>query len=251
MVLKLLGLVCLGCVAGCATAVVAPGRSNTVIVVPGLGGDGFPYGQVVHSLETHGSGDCLCVSDWGSSWPIFLISLESADWHRNAEAELADRISRWHRVHPGSRIVVIAHSAGAGVAMGALAKLERGIVVGPVVLLAPDLSPDFDLRPALRHAGVIHVFYSRRDDFFLGLGTTIAGTYDHAHCEAAGRDGFTLAGLSPFEKARVIQHVYEDDWLSLGNGGGHFDWLAEEFVAAVIEPIIDGERGRLFAGNWK
>jgi hypothetical protein len=244
-----IGAACVLLAAGCATPVVALGRSNVVFVVPGVGGDGAAYAQVVHSLQTHGSGDCLCVSDWGSSWPVFLISVSSAGWHRDAELHLTQRITQWRRDHPGSRIVLIAHSAGAGVALGAVARLEADIVVGPVILLAPDLSPGFDLRPALRHADVIHVFFSPKDDFFQGIGPEIVGTYDRVHCDAAGRWGFKLANLDAGEKARVIQHEYRDDWRRLGNDGGHYDWLAEPFVAEVIQPIIDGGKGRLFAGN--
>jgi pimeloyl-ACP methyl ester carboxylesterase len=250
-IFRRMGAVWLLLVVGCATARVAPNRANTVIVVPGVGGDGPPYGGVLHSLEAHGSGDCLQVSDWGSAWPVFFFSISSEAWHRDAEEHLAEEITQWRREHPGSRIVLIAHSAGAGVTMGALARLDRGVVVGPVILLAPDLSPEYDFRPALQHVDVVHVFFSAKDDFFQGLGPEVVGTYDHVHCDGAGRMGFTLAGLNRLEKARVVQHPYEDDWHGLENDGGHYDWLAEKFVAGVIEPIIDGDRGRLFAGNLR
>jgi pimeloyl-ACP methyl ester carboxylesterase len=247
----LLGVICIILAAGCSTAVVAPNRSNIVMVVPGVGGDGAAYAQVVHSLEVQGSDDCLCVSDWGSSWPVFFISVSSMQWHRDAELRLAQQITQWRQKHPEGRIVLIAHSAGAGVALGAVARLEPGIVAGPIILLAPDLSPDFDLRPALGHADVIHVFYSSKDEFFQGIGPEIVGTYDRVHCDGAGLKGFTLANLDASEKGRVIQHPYRDDWQKLGNDGGHYDWLAEPFVAGVIKPIIDGDSGgsrRLFAG---
>ena len=249
-ILWLLSLICATFAAGCSTATVAPNRSNIVIVVPGVGGDGAAYAQVVHSLEVHGSGDCLSVSDWGSSWPIFFISVSSAQWHRNAELHLAEQITQRREKHPTGRIVLVAHSAGAGVTLGAVARLGPGIVVGPVILLAPDLSPDFDLRPALQHAEIIHVFYSPHDEFFQGIGPEIVGTYDRVNCDGAGLRGFSLANLDACEKARVIQHSYQNDWRKLGNDGGHYDWLAEPFVAAVIKPIIDGESGRqLFAGQ--
>jgi pimeloyl-ACP methyl ester carboxylesterase len=245
----LLGVACMSLAGGCATAVVGANRSNVVMVVPGVGGDGAAYAQVVHSLEVHGSGDCLCVSDWGSTWPVFFISVSSEGWHRDAEMHLAEQITQWREKHPGARIVLIAHSAGAGVTLGAVARLGAGVVVGPVILLAPDLSPGFDLRPALQHVDVIHVFYSSKDAFFQGIGPEIVGTYDRVHCDGAGLRGFTLANLSAPEKGRVIQHAYRSEWEKLGNDGGHYDWLAEGFVAEVIEPIIDDCKSRgQFAG---
>jgi pimeloyl-ACP methyl ester carboxylesterase len=224
---------------GCATQVIAPQRPNTVIVLPGIGGDGDVYAQVVHSLYDYGSDDCLRVFGWGYSWPMFWFNMSSTPLHDVTERQLADQIVEWRKDHPHSHIVLIAHSAGAGVVVGALARLPGPTQVGPVILLAPALSPDFDLRPALKHTNLIHVFYNPADEFWQGWGPTIFGTYDGVHSDAAGRISFSLAFLSPSEKARVIQHPYQTDWNNLGNHGGHFDWMAEPFVGIILKPLID------------
>ena len=65
---------------------------------------------VVRSLHDHGSDDCLRVSDWGSSFPVFFISISSQIWHKNVECHLADQILL-RSDHPNSRIALIAHSA--------------------------------------------------------------------------------------------------------------------------------------------
>jgi pimeloyl-ACP methyl ester carboxylesterase len=226
---------------GCATQTIAPQRPNTVIVVPGIGGDGGVYAGIIRSLEDHGSNDCLCVSDWGSSFPICPISISSSGWHRSAERNLATQIVQWRQAHPDSRIAIIAHSAGAGVVAGAVAQLPPGETVGPILLLAPALSPGFDLRPMLRHATVVHVFFSHEDFFWQGIGPTILGNYDRVHSSGAGRLGFTLASLDPLERQMVVQHAWQPQWKSLDNNGGHYDWLAEPFVAAVLKPIIDAQ----------
>lgn len=239
--LRVRGWLCfafLALLTGCATTVIAPQRPNTVIVLPGIGGDSPVYTQVVRSLYDHGSDDCLRVFSWGYSWPLFWFTNSSEALHDFTEQQLADQIVQWRADHPHSQIVLIAHSAGAGVVVGALSRLSGPIQVGPVILLAPSLSPDFDLRPALKHAGIIHVFYNPDDDFWQGWGPTIFGTYDGAHRDGAGRKGFSLTSLSPAEKARVIQHPYQSEWNDLGNHGGHFDWMAEPFVAAVLKPLI-------------
>ncbi len=227
--------------AGCVTKVVAPAEPNTVIVVPGIGGDGDVYAQIVHSIHDHGSDDCLRVSDWGSSFPIFFISISSQTWHKNVERHLADQILLWHIDHPNFRIALIAHSAGAGVVAGALSQLPDGIRVGPIIFLAPALSPGFDLRPMLRHATIVHVFFSPDDSFWQGLGPTIFGNYDRVHSSGAGRFGFMLTGLNASERARIIQHQYQSSWKALDNDGGHYDWMAEPFVAAVLKPLIEAQ----------
>jgi pimeloyl-ACP methyl ester carboxylesterase len=224
---------------GCATNVIAPQRPDTVIILPGIGGDGAVYGQVARSLADHGCDDCLRVFGWGYSWPLFWFTMSSSTLHDYTERQLADQIVAWRKIHPHSRIILIAHSAGAGVVVGALSRLSGPIEVGPVILLAPALSPGFDLRPALKHADIIHVFYNSNDEFWQGWGPTIFGTYDGAHTDGAGRLGFSLATLSPEEKARVFQHPYQSTWNSLGNHGGHFDWMAEPFVGVVLKPLID------------
>lgn len=226
--------------AGCASQTVSPRQPNTVIVVPGVGGDGNVYDQVLRSLRDHGSEDCLQVSDWGSSLIICPISISSHAWHQNAEHNLAVRIVQWRQAHPNSRIALIAHSAGAGVVAGAVAQLPPDMSVGPIIFLAPALSPGFDLRPMLRHATIVHVFFSKDDFFWQGIGPTILGNYDRVHSSGAGRVGFTLASLSSAQKAVVLQHSYQSQWESLDNGGGHYDWMAEPFVAAVLMPIIEG-----------
>ena len=245
---------------GCATSVIEPQRPDTVIVLPGIGGDSEVYGQVVHSLHDYGNNDCLRVFGWGYSWPLFWFTMSSSTLHDYTERQLADQIVQWRKLHPHSQIVLIAHSAGAGVVVGALSRLSGTIEVGPVILLAPSLSPDFDLRPALKHAGIIHVFYSSNDEFWQGWGPTIFGTYDGVHRDGAGRTGFSLASLSPAERARVFQHPYQSQWNSLGNHGGHFDWMAEPFVGLVLKPLIDpplrdasaiaAGRAQSSAANW-
>ncbi len=226
--------------AGCATKTLQPDKPDLVLVIPGIGGDGGVYGGVVQALRDGGSNDCLAVSDWGSSYPLFFISISSGAWHESAEKKLAAKLVEWRAAHPQSRLALIAHSAGAGVALGALARLPAGMQVGPVILLAPALGQRFDLAPALRHATAIHVFFSGDDFFWQGIGPIVFGNYDGVHANGAGRRGFALTGLTAAEKSKVVQHPFQKQWRALGNDGGHFDWLARPFVEAVIEPIVDG-----------
>lgn len=231
----------IGLLAGCAsTPVVAPQQRDVVIVAPGVGGDGPDYAKVVQALQQAGSPDCLRVMNWGYGWLLFPVNIADTSLHHRAEAQLAEDVRAWRQGHPGCRVALIGHSAGAGVVLGMLGELDGDERIGPVILLAPAVSPGYDLRPALRHATAIHVFYSPRDTFWLGFGSSVFGTYDHHFlASAAGRAGFNYFNLDADERARLIEHEYEPAWKSLGNDGGHFDWLATKFVESVIEPLVD------------
>jgi pimeloyl-ACP methyl ester carboxylesterase len=224
--------------AGCATPVIAPRQADMVIVVPGLGGDGGDYAKVVHALHDAGCQDRLCVFNWGCSWALFPITLSCTGVHHDTERRLAAQVTQWRNDHPGCHIALIGHSAGAGVIVGMLGRLDNSITIGPIILLAPALSPDFDLRPALAHSNCIHVFFSPDDWFWQGIGSTIFGGYDGVHRDGAGRRGFTLAQLSDDQKRKVIQHPWQPQWKSLGEDGGHFDWMSGAFVDRVLAPLI-------------
>jgi pimeloyl-ACP methyl ester carboxylesterase len=225
---------------GCATPTQNPGAYNTVIVVPGIGGDDEDYAGACNALHDAGNQDCLRVYNWGATWVFCLVALWSDGLHHHWERNLAAQITQWRHDHPQARIVIIGHSAGAGVVLGAIADLDKNVTnIGPVILLSPSLSPDYDFRPALIHTDAIHVFYSEWDVVWSQNFPVIFGSYDGAHRTAAGMVGFTLKQLSPEESAKVTQHPWQHEWIELGNPGGHFDGTAPAFVAKILKPLID------------
>src|SRR5947207_2649584 len=67
-----------------------------------------------------------------------------------------------------------------------------------VVLLAPSVSAEYDLGPALACAREgIDVFHSGRDRAYLGLGVRLLGTADRHWSDAAGRVGFRVPAACP------------------------------------------------------
>src|SRR5579862_4118720 len=89
---------------GCATPTIRPQGYNLVTVVPGLGGDGDIYARTCFALRDNGSKDRMQVFNWGLSWGLFFITLNSDDLHHSTEIKFADMITEWRVVHPGSRI---------------------------------------------------------------------------------------------------------------------------------------------------
>jgi len=232
----ILGLVLVA--GGCASPVLNSEASDEVIMVPGIGGDGPEYGGVCRALADAGNKDRIQVFDWGYHWPLFFVNISSGNLHEETEKKLAAFIEAWHQKNPRARIVLIGHSAGAGVILGTVARLDDATGdVGPIILLAPAVSPDYDLRPALRHCRTIHVFFSTEDDFWQGFGPSLFGEYDRTHRDGAGRWGFTLQNRDASQRARVVQHPYDKQWDKLGNHGGHFGWLSHDFVMRVLEPL--------------
>jgi alpha-beta hydrolase superfamily lysophospholipase len=138
----------------------------------------------------------------------------------------------WRAEHPTARIDIIAHSAGSGVTLGALPRLQPE-QVDTVILLAASVSPTYDLAPAMaRISGPLHAFVSAGDQTFLEWRTGTFGTYDNVKTPAAGNRGFATL------PAGAVQHRYDPSWRSLGNAGDHFGTLARPFARDIIAPLL-------------
>jgi hypothetical protein len=126
------------------------------------------------------------------------------------------------------------------VVLGALAKLDAERHVGSVVLLAPSVSPGYDLGPAMAHVdGTVHVFFSERDTLWLKWRTGHFGTYDNVKTPAAGNQGCkNVEQLPPALRDKLVQHPYDAAWRPMGNDGGHFGSLAPHFTTQVIGPLL-------------
>jgi hypothetical protein len=216
------------CAGGCARSSAA--GDDAVFVVHGVGGAGAS-GGLVNALKRPGRS--VRSFEWGAPAPLFALNFSSKSVHDRAEMALSKAITNWHREHPNGRVDLVGHSAGCGVILGALPRLDFD--VGTVILLAPSVSPGYDLHAALAKIdGRLHVFHSDRDTTFLKWRTGNFGTYDRVKTPAAGNLGFE--GNYPADK--VIQHPYDPAWEKFGNDGGHFGPVNKGFVDAVVEPLL-------------
>jgi len=236
--LRLLCLACLGAVcAGCAGSA---GRGNHLIVfVAGVGGDGAWYGGLKRGIVESRSDGRIESFNWGAPLPLFALNFNSRSIHQDAERKLAARIDALYAKNSDAPIDIVAHSAGCGVTLGALALINSDGAIGDVILLAPSVSPGYDLAPALsRIRGTLHAFHSDRDTLFLAWRTSRFGTYDNVKTKAAGNLGFDLSRLPPELARRVVQHPYDPAWRELGNDGTHDGPLSRAFVARVVAPLL-------------
>ena len=211
---------------GCITHPPESGLAGIAFVVPGAGGDGPNYNALRQELQRAGFG--VRTHRWGAPPMLFALNFSTEAIHKLAEAELADRI---HAVPADQRVIVVGHSAGAGVAIGATARLIHR-PVDTLILLHPSVSPEYDLVPTLaRVRSAIHHFHSRYDTTFLSWRTRKFGTYDRIRTPAAGHLGFDL------HHPQLKQHAYDRAWRSLGHAGGHFGPLARAFIREQIIPL--------------
>ena len=238
-------------VAGCAAYPTAPvqtnvtpfGRDVTLIYVPGIGGVTNDDRGWLKGLRAGGYEGKAEAWDWTGG----LGSVEALWAHGRQRAEarhISDRIRQVRSESQTAPIVLVGHSAGAGVAVNALEDLPPGVRVDELVLLAPALSRGYDLTGALRRVrGRADVFDSDRDTLVLAIGTFLFGTVDGAHAEAAGHGGFVEPpGADPRAYGKLHTHPYSRDRQRAGDDGGHEGVLAPRVAAAMIAPLLTESR---------
>jgi pimeloyl-ACP methyl ester carboxylesterase len=162
---------------------------------------------------------------------------------REAGQRLAERVAAFRAGHPQMRVYLAGHSAGAAVVLSAAENLPLDSVER-IILLAPAVSADYDLRPALRCSRKgIEVFCSRRDWWYLGLGVFLVGTADGHWPSAAGRNGFQPV-ISSRDDALLYQKLRQHCWdLSVewtGNRGGHYGAYQPRYLKAYVLPLLSG-----------
>jgi hypothetical protein len=222
-----------------AAPAAAPAEGPLLIHLPGIAGYRHCDQRLLAGLANGGVAAAIVVYDWTDNDPGFHALCA---WDRNhAEAQkIANMIVAHTRADPASPIYLTAHSGGCGVAVWALEKLPDHVMVDTVLLLAPALSPQYDLSAALRHVrGRAYAFTSRYDGLVLCTGTQMFGTIDGVMCEAAGYGGFVRPPRGdPELYKRLVQRSYDVQWAKLGNWGDHLGTTSRRFSAVILAPLL-------------
>ena len=232
----------------------SPGELGVIFVADGAG-DFRAASQSIRKVVTE-DGPHIRVDPfiWSHGFcRIFRDELHYS-YARSQGQRLAAEIFAFQQAHPGERVHLVGHSAGAIVALAAAESLPP-LSLDSVALLAPSLSANYDLRRALKSIrGHLDVFYSCMDWVYLGVGTQILGTPDRGRMPSSGRTGFKVIprfrmgatlNLCPedqwlFHKLR--QHAWEHHDLPTGNHGGHYGTYQEGFLRARVLPLLlEGE----------
>ncbi len=184
------------------------------------------------------------VVPWGHGfgrWHADLTNVENRDrWAR----EMAAEVEAFHEQHSGSPAFLVGKSGGTGVVVKALEQIPEG-AIERAVLLAPALSPDYDLSRALRAVRrELVVFWSPLDLIVLGLGTRIFGTIDRIRTVSAGLVGFrpphSLDEVSRAQYSKLRQVRWRPEMAVTGYVGGHVGPDSPAFLRKYVVPLLRG-----------
>jgi pimeloyl-ACP methyl ester carboxylesterase len=212
-----------------------------VFTADGAGGFGTTSSALRQAVADEGMALCVETVPWSHGYGRGFA--DQMDYgHARAEGTcLASQVLARRQSCPGGAIFLVGHSAGCAVVLAAAEALPPGSVDG-IVLLAPSVSADYDLRPALRSVRRgIDVFCSERDLLFLGLGTSLVGTADRHWAAAAGRVGFRPVVVTPEDLAlytKLRQHPWHPCLAWTGNIGSHYGCHFPRYLRAYVLPLL-------------
>jgi hypothetical protein len=244
-------LAALACLAscGCASASRFEVRANApwepargvIFVVDGAGDFGVLSDRMRQLVAEENLPLSLESSDWSHGFS--RVFADQVDYcHARAEGcKLAGRIAAFRAAHPDTVVYVVSYSAGVAVALAAAENLPPD-TLDRMILLAPAVSADYDLRCALRSCRQgIDAFVSSRDRVTLGIAVTLFGTTDRQRTPAAGRVGFRPVIATP-EDARLYGKLFQHSWDPCmrwtGNTGNHVGACRPEFLRAYVVPLL-------------
>ena len=245
---RLLTLTAVLAVSGCAlprhevyTPTVVAGQRGVIFAVDGAGDFQATSDSLRQAVAAERLPLCVEPFEWSHGYGRVLA--DQMDWdHAWEEGQyLARRVCAVRQVCPAAEVYLVGHSAGSAVVLAAAESLPPGSI-NRIVLLAPSVSDEYDLRPALRCAcDGIDVFYSRRDTAYLGVGVAIVGTVDRRWCPAAGRVGFRPVVETPQDGqlyAKLRQHAWDPCVEWTGNRGGHYGGYQVCHLRAYVLPLL-------------
>lgn len=221
---------------------IAQPRPGVVFVVGGIGGLDplnlwvplvLPHAGVPHELRnfhwTHGK--CRLLRD-----------LQDVRNLEQKGCELAEEIRAVKAADPQRPVYLLAHSAGTAVCLAAAEQLPPG-TIERIVLLAAAVSPDYDLRPALRATRLeVVAFSSSWDLFFLDWGTSQFGTADRFYGPSAGLRGFCRPAILDKEGQQLYDRLVQIQWkpgqLLQFCGGLHHSSCMPIYLSQSVAPWL-------------
>jgi pimeloyl-ACP methyl ester carboxylesterase len=153
---------------------------------------------------------------------------------------LACEVMSYREARPGCRVYLVSHSAGGAVVLAACRWLPADSV-DRILLVAPGVSPDYDLRRALEVSRLgIDLFFHRSDRILNWAGRKF-GTTEGTPGPTAGEVGFVPLIASPqdqllYQKLRQIPYRWE--FTDSGHQGGHLGYARLAFLNRYVLPML-------------
>jgi len=208
--------------------------------INGIGGERRMDHTLIRGLKAGGFDADYEFYDW-THGEDGLTALRNFTQNRKEADKVREMILRFAKERPDRPIYLSSHSGGAGIAVWALEDLPPDVKIESLLMMAPALSPTYDLSKALSHVrGKAYVFSSRYDSVILKTGTRMFGTIDRKFCEAAGLDGFVKPeGADDREYRKLVPQPYRRQWLlQYGNAGTHISAMGYQFSRLYIAPML-------------
>jgi pimeloyl-ACP methyl ester carboxylesterase len=238
-----------GCASGPGVAVTAsaklpveaPAASAVAFCADGAGGFGYTTEALAYTAAEERLPLHVELVPWSHGRGRMFA--DACDWaHAQEQGRLlAARVRAWQECRPELPVYLVGHSAGCAVVLEAAGRLPPDSLER-VVLLAPSVSADYDLRPALASARRgVDAFTSRWDVVTLGLGMRLLGTADRRWSATAGRVGFRRVEKGPDDAAlyaRLHEHPWDAGEWSTGHHGGHYGGYEPGFLRARVLPLL-------------
>lgn len=210
-----------------------------VLVADGVGGfdlcgAGLRYAAVAAGVDLD-----VRILTWGHGWGRWHSDLTDVANHRTQAEALVGLVREARADRPERPVFLLGKSGGSGVVVRALEDLPADSVEA-AVLIAPALSPEYDLSRALRAVRrELVVFWSPLDLIVLGLGTRLFGTVDRVHSAAAGLTSFRRpAGVAEPSYAKLRQVRWIPKMASTGYLGGHVGPDLPAFLKGYVIPLF-------------
>lgn len=210
--------------------------------LPGVAGTTLLDRAMVKSLKQGGLEVQTQIYNWTRGDPGINALLAYQRNQKEAD-KLAEHLIQRLRAEPDTKLYLTGHSGGTGLVVWILERLPEDVQVESVLLLAPALSPQYDLTRALQRVrGKMYVFSSVYDTIVLGTGTKLFGTIDGVKTDAAGRIGFVRPSAGDEKQyEKLIAKPYNAKWMRYGNIGDHIGPIMGAFARNVLAPLlIDG-----------
>jgi pimeloyl-ACP methyl ester carboxylesterase len=204
-----------------------------VLIFPGIEGRSFLNLAILQGLLDAGVPYGLEIVDWttGNKF-LALYHLRSRQRNERIAAEIASRIAQYQAEYPGRPVWIVGHSGGGGMALLTASRLPHEVRLRGVILLAAAVSPQFDLAALSTKSELgFWNFSSYLDWLFVGLGTTLLGSFDGRLGPSAGMLGFRA-------HAPVEEHPYALGLMKQFHLGGHFGCVNRVFICESVGPIL-------------
>jgi pimeloyl-ACP methyl ester carboxylesterase len=217
-----------------------------VICLDGVGGWNWLPRLTRLGLARGGVEAAIVLYNWSvGPLGLWVTDLFVERRNRRMARDLAEVVAGYRAARPGRPVTLVGHSGGGALAAWTLEALPESAPVDRALLLAPALSPRYNLAAALaRVRDRATATYSWGDLALMGLGTTLFGTIDRRFGPSAGLVGFRLPpGLTDAQRqayARLRQVPWRPAMIRDGHPGEHVGWTGIRFARRVLAPIVLG-----------